>query len=243
MTDLVRRFVDRWRGARLAPEPLAPETPASESKASETPTTMRETFTRIVEDNAWGDPESLSGPGSTVARTAAFLDSLVDLLARFEIESLLDAPCGDGNWIGPVVNAVEQYVGLDIVPELVAMSSKRHAGPGRRFVCADLTTDPLPRVDLVLCRDGLVHLAFADIARALDNVRRSGARFLLTTTFVDHAANDDIVTGAWRPLNLELTPFEFPPPLASIDERCTHTEGRYRDKRLALWELDALPVA
>jgi hypothetical protein len=35
-------------------------------------------------------------------------------------------------------------------------------------------------------------------------------------------------------------PFAFPAPLAVIDERCTHSGGIYRDKRLGLWELASL---
>jgi hypothetical protein len=59
----------------------------------------------------------------------------------------------------------------------------------------------------------------------------------LTTTFVDHADNVDIVTGEWRPLNLERAPFGFPPPHRTIDEKCLHSGGIYADKRLALWPL------
>ena len=61
----------------------------------------------------------------------------------------------------------------------------------------DITRDRLPRVDLILCRDVLPHLSFADIARAVDNFKRSGATWLLTNTFVDRPRNDDIPTGAW----------------------------------------------
>jgi hypothetical protein len=49
----------------------------------------------------------------------------------------------------------------------------------------DLTRDPLPKVDLVLCRDCLVHLSFDDIYESLDNLRRSGSMLLLTTTLAE----------------------------------------------------------
>jgi hypothetical protein len=86
-------------------------------------------------------------------------------------------------------------------------------------------------------------LSFADVARVVRNFQRSGSRYLLTTTFVERGRNDDIATGEWRPLDLQAPPFEFPAPLAVVDERCTHTGGIYRDKRLALWELNGLGVA
>jgi len=99
------------------------------------------------------------------------------------------------------------------------------------------TRDPLPHADLILCRDGLVHLSFADIRAALRNFRRSGARWLLATTFIAHEHNDDIRTGGWRMLNLERLPFHLPPPATLIDERRPMPDGSDSGKRLGLWEL------
>lgn len=203
----------------------------------------RAVFTRVYRRNVWGNAESVSGAGSTESRGAAFRDDLIGLLRRLDARVLLDAPCGDFNWIGPVAEAVERYVGVDVVPELVERVRAAHGSERRAFVCADLARDPLPRADLILCRDGLVHFSFREIRAALRNFRRSGAPYLLTTTFVDVAHNVDIRTGGgWRALNLQAPPFSFPPPLELIDERCTGYGGRYRGKRLGLWRLDALPA-
>jgi hypothetical protein len=177
------------------------------------------------------------GARSTVARASDFLDDLVALLKRLDTRVLLDAACGDFNWARPVADAVDEYIGLDVVPELIGGLQRAAAAPGRRFVCADLTGDSLPRADVILCRDCLVHFSDHDIERALKNFHRSGSRYLLTTTFIERGGNDHIATGAWRPLDLQAAPFAFQTPLAMVDERCTHTGGIYRDKRLALWEL------
>jgi hypothetical protein len=202
----------------------------------------REVFSRIYRSNEWGDPESVSGPGSTRARGEDFRDDLAELLERIGARVLLDAPCGDFNWIEPVADRMERYVGVDVVPELVEKNQELHGGGRRSFACADLTRDPLPRADVVLCRDCLVHFSFADIRAALGNFRESGSTYLLTTTFLDTRRNLDIRTGGWRELNLEEAPFRFPPPLALVDEKCTHSGGRYRSKRLALWRIDSLPL-
>ena len=204
---------------------------------------MRSIFSQIYQQNAWAHPESVSGPGSTALRAADFSDELVALLKRFNTRLLLDAACGDFNWAGTVADAVEQYLGVDVVPELIARHQQTNAGPSRRFICADLTCDALPQADVILCRDCLVHFSFEDIDRALHNFRRTGSRYLLTTTFIDWPVNDDIPTGAWRPLNLEAEPFLFPPPVATVDEKCTHSGGIYRGKRLALWALASCPSA
>jgi len=199
----------------------------------------RAIFTGIYQRNEWGSAESVSGPGSTRERGADFNGELLDLLRQLGTRVLLDAPCGDFNWIQEVADGVEEYVGVDVVPELVSQNVRHHRRGGRSFLQADLTRDALPRADVILCRDCLVHFSFADIQKALDNFRRSGATYLLTTTFVEHVENVDIRTGGWRPINLQAPPFDLPEPLSLVDERCLHSGGIYRDKRLALWALQS----
>ena len=137
----------------------------------------------------------------------------------------------------PFATQQAAYTGVDIVAELIAANASCYTTERRRFVCADMTRDHLPQADLILCRDGLVHLSFADARAAIRNFRRSGSRYLLATTFVNQSRNLDVATGGWRVLNLQAAPFFFPEPLALIDERCMHSDGRYRDKRLGLWRL------
>ncbi len=99
--------------------------------------------------------------------------------------------------------------------------------------------DELPEVDLIFCRDCLVHFSHSDIFKALTNIRRSGAIYLLTTTFSGRKENHDINTGEWRVLNFEAAPFHFPPPLRLLVENCTqqNSKGAYKDKSLGLWKI------
>jgi SAM-dependent methyltransferase len=189
----------------------------------------REVFTGIYDSNEWGSEESRSGTGSTRERGAHFREALLDLLERFAVRSIVDAPCGDFNWMRDVVSERHAYTGIDIVEALIARNRTEHGAANHTFRCADLTRDPLPAADLILCRDCLVHFSYADIHAALANFRRSGAKYLLTTTF-DDAENVDIRTGGWRRLNLQAAPFSFPPPLATIDEFAP-------GKKLSLWKL------
>lgn len=203
---------------------------------------MRRVFSRIHATRAWGDGESASGPGSTRERAAAFLPELVELVQSLRISVLLDAPCGDLNWAEPLAAAVPRYIGVDVVPALIRENALRRAAPNREFWCLDLVHERLPAADLVLCRDALVHFSHSDALAALANFRLTGARYLISTTFVGDRPNPNIATGEWRPLNLERAPFHFPPPLASIDERRGLENGLYRDKRLSLWQFTDLPA-
>lgn len=65
-----------------------------------------------------------------------------------------------------------------------------------------------------------VHLSNADGRRCPENVSRSGSTYLAATTFTARSRNEDIVRGAWRPLNLCLEPFGLPAPLRLLDEQC-----------------------
>jgi len=202
---------------------------------------MRRVFSAIHAGKSWGDCESSSGPGSTRDRAASFLPALIDLVRTLRVAALLDAPCGDFNWAEPLSDSVERYIGIDVVPALIKANRRQWSSDRRRFLCRDFVRQRLPSADLVLCRDALVHLSERDIFSAVDNLRRSGAEYLIATTFVDDRSNPDIATGEWRPLNLQRPPFSFPPPLALVDEHCHHTGGIYADKRLALWRFHDLP--
>jgi hypothetical protein len=105
----------------------------------------------------------------------------------------------------------------------------------------DLTRSALPPADLLLCRDCLVHLSYSDIVKAISNIKSSKIEYLLTTTFTAEPGYRDVVTGDWRPLNLELPPFSFSRPLELILEQCTEQDGAFADKALGLWRVRDLP--
>src|SRR5205823_14103228 len=87
----------------------------------------RRVFRNIFRRNAWGSEESVSGPGSTRARGDSFSADMVELLQRLDARKLLDAPCGDFNWMDRVADRVESYVGIDIVDALIARNAQLHA--------------------------------------------------------------------------------------------------------------------
>lgn len=196
-----------------------------------------EAFRHAWQANLWSGDESRSGPGSGLDQTATLRSELPALLHRLGVASLLDVPCGDWRWMSTVDLGQLDYTGGDLLEELVELNQRRYGGPLRRFLQLDLTKSVLPRADLLLCRDCLVHLSFADIGRALANIHRSEITWLLTTTFPAQSRNLDIVTGDWRPINLQAEPFEFPPPQESINEGCTEGNGAFADKSIALWRV------
>ncbi|MEX2567500.1 MAG: class I SAM-dependent methyltransferase [Cyclobacteriaceae bacterium] len=198
----------------------------------------KEIFSIIYEENYWGSDQSISGTGSELIQTNNLKSKLEKAFKIYQFKSILDAPCGDFNWMKQVnLNGI-QYTGLDIVDKLIQSNKSQYGDLDNvKFRVGNIFEDQLPNADLILCRDCLVHFSFADIAKAVENIKKSSSKYLLTTSFINFQSNQDIQTGYWRPINLQMEPFNFPDPILIIDEKCTEVEGKYKDKSLLLWEI------
>jgi SAM-dependent methyltransferase len=182
------------------------------------------------------NPETASGPGSTLAATKAIREDLPKIIATYNIRSILDIPCGDFHWMKEIDLGGLSYLGVDIVPELIAGNRNKYKYPNVCFECGDLIKDSLPPVDLVICRDWVSHFSFPLIRKALTNIARSRSKYLLTTTHINASVNEEIrTTGLFRPVNLQLPPFSFPDPLGLIQEQDDF------GKSLGLWGVDTIP--
>ncbi|WP_228780237.1 class I SAM-dependent methyltransferase [Aquiflexum lacus] len=200
-----------------------------------------EVFSKIYKENYWVYGESVSGAGSDINQTNVIIGELEKLFRDYEIKSILDAPCGDFNWMNQVNLDGINYLGIDIVEDLISLNKSNYRDKkGIAFSTGNIITDDLPKVDLILCRDCLVHFSFADIQKALSNFKRSGSKYLLTSSFISHAANQDIQTGYWRPINLNNLPFDLPHPIKTINEKCTEGGGKHKDKSLILIGMDEI---
>lgn len=199
----------------------------------------RRRFQRLYRRGGWGSDESVSGPGSTVLATENVRNELPKLIIELNIKTMVDAPCGDFHWMNEIFynTALDvDYLGVDIVPDLVADNKKKWAADKIKFLEADILRDVLPDSDLIICRHCLIHFSNVDISIALRNFRRSGAKYLLTSSYRNVETNEDILTGRYRPVNLQIAPFDFEPPLTIIAE--SGGLGQF----LGLWKLDELCI-
>jgi len=195
--------------------------------------TSQEIFTTCYRGKSWGDHESASGPGSTLEYTANLRRELPLLIRQRSVMRLLDAPCGDFHWMKTIRGELDcEYIGGDIVAELVSANQAQYADTRTRFVQVDISKDPLPAADLWLCRDVLFHLSEREVFMAIHNFLRSGIPAMLTSSHPECRYNSDIPTGAFRPLNLCLAPYEFPPPQIRIDD---WIEG-WPVRHMCLWQ-------
>lgn len=200
-------------------------------------------FSRIYKENLWRSVESVSGPGSTVDHTIELRNGINHLIRELQILSILDAPCGDFNWMKGLDLSDVQYTGVDIVSELIDRNVMLYEGDHIQFVRKDICSDKLPRADLILNRDCLVHFSYDHIHKALQNMISSGSTYLATTSFAYNMINFDITTGDWRPLNLQRDPFRFPPPWRSVEEHHAGlTKKEFKGKLLGVWKIKDLEL-
>jgi hypothetical protein len=197
-------------------------------------------FTHIYKSKFWLLGESVSGPGSELRVTQRMRPQLSALIKRFGINSIADAPCGDLHWMRYVDLGTCRYIGYDIVQELIERNTELF-GDTKEFRHFNLVDNVIEKADLIICRDMLAHLTHEQIVKALRNFKKSGSKYILMTTGLTTKDNTpDITTGEVRRINFELPPFNFPRPLALIEEDIPFECER--GKHLALWFLDDINI-
>lgn len=204
-----------------------------------------ELFTYAYETNAWMSNETRSGLGSSLENTTCIRKELPAILERFEIKTVLDAGCGDFNWFKEMPVILEHYYGIDIVRELIEKNRELYGDNTHTFLHGSVTDASLPQVDAIVCRCVLTLLFFDDVKRALQNFKKSGAKYLIMSHFPRRSGNPDLNSTLrpilWmHPINFEIEPFNFPQPLVLINEGLKGSPI-LEDKHLAVWALDDLP--
>lgn len=196
---------------------------------------MKDIFKNIVQDGtSWRGKGTVCGGGSTLEYTQHLRQHLTGFLEKYQIKSMLDAPCGDYNWMGQIQlpNGL-QYIGADILDTLIESNQQKY--PTVDFRVLDITSDPLPKVDLLFCRDCLIHLSHRDIVLVFENLDRSDIKYVLMTSY-ENSHNKDIATGGFREINFNAGPYEFDAPIDSIKD---WVEG-FSQRNLCLWKKETI---
>ena len=190
-------------------------------------------FTEIYNENGWKSNESISGPGSAYHRTYNLRKELVNLIKKYDITSVVDCPCGDLNWIKEILSTIPNYVGIDIVADLIKNNKKNF--PNLHFYVDDIITSNLLNCDLLIVRDLLFHFSQKNVKKAINNIKKNNIKYLLTSEIEDNThINKNIRDGTWYPIALQNSPYNFPQPIIKIKEDAPN-------KFISLWLVKDLP--
>ncbi len=124
---------------------------------------IRESFSKIYQRNEWGYG---SGVGSLASNNTSYMEFVQTFIKSHSIKSIVDFGCGDWqfsrlmNWSGA------DYIGLDLVPDLIETNRKNFVRSGVSFEVFK-SLDDVPNADLLLCKDVFQHLSNDTIAKYL----------------------------------------------------------------------------
>ncbi|MCX8508081.1 MAG: hypothetical protein ORN49_04245, partial [Rhodobacteraceae bacterium] len=109
----------------------------------------------------------------------------------------------------------------------------------------DITTDPLPYSDMMMCRDCLFHLKNWLRWKVLENFATSNSRYLMLTMHHVGMNTPVKVNGGFQRFNPTMAPFHLPTPLELINETADGladmTKGDHRS--LGIWSHEQVAEA
>jgi len=182
-------------------------------------------FQNVYTHKVWthGTAVPLSGSGSTLLKTQATREALKAAIIRYNVTSVVDAPCGDLTWMRTLFPFLKEhgveYIGVDIVASEI--NRLRTEFPTHRFERLDMVNTVLPQADLIFSRQALQHMNAEDNVRVINRWRESGARFLLQTTYrtTSNSNYQSVGDGTNSLINFETDPYNFPPPIETWVEQ------------------------
>ncbi|HUF74325.1 MAG TPA: class I SAM-dependent methyltransferase [Gammaproteobacteria bacterium] len=155
-------------------------------------------FRDIYAKGQWGKrgKEFFSGLGSIGTHVGPYVGYVSEFVRTNGIEAIVDLGCGDFRVASQIDLGRANYLGCDIVEELIARNTASFGNDKISFGSLDIVTDDLPDGDLCLVRQVFQHLSNGDILRSL--VKLSAYRFVLIT--------DELGPASARP-NLDIEAF------------------------------------
>lgn len=163
------------------------------------------------------------GEGSTIWYTKPLRTNLIGFLNKHNIKSMLDAPCGDFNWMSTIEFDKDfDYLGADINAGFVNRNNRLY---GNKFIVLDITDDSLPSKDLMFVRDCLFHLSNQSKLNFFKNFLKADIKYLLTSNHPREKENKNIPDASFDTINWFISPWNF---LEPIDTIIDYDESDYR---------------
>ena len=187
-------------------------------------------FTSIFKSKHWVQKNdnlktiniSVSGHGSNIEtlQSKNLINCMVKFIDKFNINSILDIPCGDFLWMNQVMKIRPEirYQGIDIVNQIIKNNKNKYIHKNIEFECEDILnfkTDK--KFDLLLMRDFFIHINNSEIQIILDKIKKWNIDYFASESY-SVEKNFDVLTGKHRKINLKINPFNLSNPIYSFND-------------------------
>ncbi|MEP2689551.1 class I SAM-dependent methyltransferase [Maribacter dokdonensis] len=177
-------------------------------KPNKIPWPTKKAMQQVYEMNLWGSgtEDFYSGEGSHKPEIVKpYIETLTTFLTSFENPiSVCDLGCGDFNIGKELVSYTQNYVAVDIVPELITYNKKKFKSKNVEFQCLDIAVDDLPVADCAILRQVLQHLSNAEVLQITRKLMQY--TYVIVTEHLPNkkfVANIDIISGQGTRLKMK----------------------------------------
>jgi len=177
----------------------------------------------------WGKSSSESMKNSKGLR-----DGLPDLFEKLDINKFTDCGCGDFLWMSQIDFTVVDYLGCDIVDDLIKRNKKKF--PEFRFKQLNVVEEKPRKSDMIFLRSVFIHLTLEQCLKAIENIKASNSRYLMASTLTELDVNFETSCLMKKNRNLMIAPFNFPEPLILVKQRNDIENDQY----MGVWKIDEL---
>ncbi len=167
-------------------------------------------FSNYYRIGEW-DESGFSLSGSQLDITREYVEYLQEFLEENNIKTVVDLGCGDWAFSRYIDWTGIQYLGIDVVKDVIDRNQMKFAKPNIVFKHGNFSNMSLPEADLFLCKDVLQHFSNDDIRNVISLFPKY--QHCLITNYIDHLFllrnNHEIKPGEYHPIDLSLPPFKL----------------------------------
>lgn len=169
-------------------------------KKIKTPWATRAAMEQVYDLNLWGANKTkfYSGEGSHHSNyVKPYITVVSSFLSSFSIPPVVcDLGCGDFNIGRQLVKYSNNYIGVDIVNDLILHNKKIFNQKQLEFKCLDLVKDSIPAGDCAIIRQVFQHLSNDEVQQILNKLYQF--KFVIITEHIpkhNFIPNIDIISG------------------------------------------------
>jgi hypothetical protein len=179
---------------------------------------------------------SLSGAGSNIKKNSIFLKKLSAFIKNKKIRSVTDIPCGDFSWFKKLTLSNINYLGGDIVPDLIKRNKIKYRSKFNKFIILNIKTDRIPDSDFLIIRDLFIHFNDKEIFQSLNNIKKFKFKFIGITSHMNSSNTLSPLLGDnFRPINLTIPPFNLKKPDYIIQDYNSKISKKL-NKQMIIWK-------